>query len=56
MQRNDTISERLRELAPEYVALYESPDPQRIFSYSPGIVRLDRRRLVATIDIGGPGV
>lgn len=35
--------------------LYESPDPQRVFGYSPGIVRLASGRLVASIDIGGPG-
>jgi hypothetical protein len=52
-----------RELAPDYVTLFESPDPQRIFGYSPGIARLDGGRLVATtggrliatIDVGGPG-
>ena len=38
----------VRELAPDYVTLYESPDPQRIFGYSPGIARLDGGRLVAT--------
>lgn len=53
----------VRELAPDYVTLYESPDPQRTFGYSPGIARLDGGRLVATtggrliatIDVGGPG-
>ena len=53
----------VHELAPDYVKLYESPDPQRIFGYSPGIARLESGRLVgttggrlvATIDVGGPG-
>lgn len=43
-------------LANDYVSLFESPDPQNIFAYSPGLVRLDNGRLVATIDLGGPGV
>ncbi len=51
-------------LAQDHVTLYESPDPERVFSYSPGICRLSAGRLVATggprliatIDLGGPGV
>jgi hypothetical protein len=43
-------------LANEYVTVYESPDPQRIYAYTPGIVRLESGRLVATMDCGGPGV
>ncbi len=42
-------------LADDFVQLYASPDPQRLFAYSPGIVRLDSGRLIATIDLGGPG-
>ncbi len=42
-------------LANEFVTLYQSPDPQRLFSYSPGIARLESGRLVASIDLGGPG-
>jgi len=42
-------------LADDFVTLYESPDPQRLFCYSPGIVRLPSGRLVATLDLGGPG-
>ena len=47
---------RVRPLASDFVTLYESPDPQCISAYSPGILRLDGGRLVATIDIGGEGV
>jgi hypothetical protein len=43
-------------LADEFVTLYESPEPQRVFAYSPGICRLPGGRLVATMDQGGPGV
>jgi hypothetical protein len=46
----------IRPLAPEFVTVFESPDPARVFAYSPGIVRLEGGRLVATIDVGGPGV
>ncbi len=42
-------------LANDFVPLYRSPDPERLFVYSPGLVRLDSGRLVATLDIGGPG-
>ncbi|MFW5894198.1 MAG: exo-alpha-sialidase [Verrucomicrobiota bacterium] len=52
----------VRPLANDYVTLYESPDPKHIFSYSPGLARLDEGqlvakagpRLVATVDLGGP--
>ena len=43
-------------LANEYVTVYESPDPERVYAYTPGIIRLHSGRLVATMDQGGPGV
>lgn len=43
-------------LAQEHIEVSRSPDPQRIFCYSPGICRLDSGRLVATCDWGGDGV
>lgn len=46
----------MRPLAQDYVVVYESPDPARVFCYTPGIARLDRGRLVATLDRGGPGL
>jgi hypothetical protein len=54
----------VRPLANDCVTLYESPDPAHVYSYSPGIALLDRGRLVATagprmvatLDLGGPGV
>ncbi len=42
-------------LANDFVTLYASLAPQRLFAYSPGIARLDHGRLVATLDLGGPG-
>lgn len=44
-----------RPLADNFVILYESPDPERVFACSPGITRLDNGRLVATLNLGGPG-
>ncbi len=35
--------------------VYESPDPKSVYAFSPGIARLERGRLVATMDQGGPG-
>lgn len=37
-------------LANEYVVVRESPDPERLQVYSPGIARLDNGRLLATCD------
>ena len=42
-------------LANDYVTVCESPDPARVFCYSPGLARLPGGRLVATTDWGGPG-
>jgi len=49
-------AQAIRPLAQEFVTVFESPDPARVFAYSPGIVRLDGGRLVATLDLGGPGM
>lgn len=46
--------DNMRIAEPERI-LYESPSPKEIFCYSPGICRLESGRLVATIDLGGPG-
>lgn len=43
-------------LANDFSVAYESPDPDRVYCYSPGIVQLPGGRLVATLDLGGPGV
>ena len=51
-----THAQMIRSLAPDYVTVFESPDPGRVFAYSPGIARLDSGRLVATLDLGGPGM
>ena len=49
-------SPRLQPLAQEHRVLYESADPERVFAYSPGLVRLPSGRLLATMDQGGAGV
>jgi hypothetical protein len=43
-------------LANDFVTVYASPDPARVYAYTPGLVRLQSGRLVATMDQGGPGV
>jgi len=43
-------------LANDFKVLYESPDPQSVYAYTPGLCRLASGRLVATMDQGGPGV
>lgn len=52
----DAGGNRIRPLADEYVVLFESPDPQSVYGYSPGIVVLPDGRLIATMDLGGKGV
>lgn len=47
---------KIMPLAQDFVAVFESPDPQRVFAYSPGLARLGTGRLVATLDLGGPGM
>ena len=47
---------RVRPLADDFVKIFESPDPQNVYCYSPGITRCPSGRLVATMDVGGPGV
>ncbi len=43
-------------LASDYVIVYRSPAPQNVYCYSPGIARCPNGRLIATMDLGGPGV
>lgn len=49
-------AQAVRPLAQDHVVVYESPDPARVYCYTPGIARLEGGRLVATMDLGGPGV
>jgi hypothetical protein len=49
-------AQAIRPLADGFVTVFKSPDPKQIYAYSPGIARLDGGRLVATLDLGGPGM
>ncbi len=42
-------------IADEHV-VFQSPDPERIYCYSPSILKLRSGRLVVSFDLGGPGV
>ena len=46
---------RIEPLAPIHSIVYTSPDPAHIFTYTPGIEVLPSGRLIATMDMGGPG-
>ncbi len=46
----------LHSLADDDVTVFESPDPATIYCYSPGICRCPDVRLIASCDLGGPGV
>lgn len=50
------FAQGVRPLTDDFVAVFASPDPQKISVYSPGIARLPSGRLVATLDLGGPGM
>ncbi|TBL81056.1 sialidase family protein [Paenibacillus thalictri] len=47
---------RIESLADEYITVFASPDPTHIYCFSPGIAVLPNGRLVATLDLGGPGM
>ncbi len=49
-------AQAIRPLADDFVTVFKSPDPKHIYAYSPGIARLDGGRLIATLDLGGPGM
>jgi len=50
------VVRRVPLLANSFVTVYESPDPSRIYAYTPGIAKTPSGRLIATMDCGGPGV
>ena len=45
-----------RPLAQNYTEVFRSPDPKNIYCYSPGLALTPGGRLIATLDLGGPGV
>ena len=51
----DSVSAQgaVRPLANDFITVCESPDPQTVYCYTPGLARLPSGRLVATMDLGG---
>lgn len=47
---------RIEPLASDFVKVFESPDPEGIYCYSPGIAKANGGRLVATLDLSGPRI
>lgn len=47
---------KIEKLAPVQSVMYRSPDPEKAFTYSPGICALPSGRLIGTLDMMGPGV
>jgi len=45
----------VRPLADDFVTVCESPDPENVYCYTPGLARLNSGRLIATMDFGGKG-
>lgn len=43
-------------IAKNETVLFESPDAAAVYCYSPGMARSETGRLIATFDLGGPGV
>ncbi|MGC6585726.1 sialidase family protein [Paenibacillus sp. Dod16] len=52
----EETAHRIRPCADDYVTVFESPDPQSVYCYSPAIINLPGGRLVLTMDLGGKGV
>ncbi|MBL9115385.1 MAG: exo-alpha-sialidase [Verrucomicrobiaceae bacterium] len=46
---------QIRPLAQDHITIWESPDPARIFGYTPGICRLRSGRLVVTHEVSSAG-
>jgi len=46
----------MRPLADRFVTVFESPHPDTVYCFSPGIARSPSGRLIATLDLAGPGV
>jgi hypothetical protein len=53
---DDAATWRVIPLAQDFVKVYESPDPKTVYCYSPGLARCPNGRLIATMDLGGPGM
>jgi len=49
----DAHAQAVRPLAQDHVAIFESPQPDKVYLYSPGMERCPDGRLIATFDLGG---
>ena len=45
----------MKPLADTFTTVYRSGTPDTVFCYSPGLVKSPNGRLIATLDLGGPG-
>jgi len=46
----------MKHLAEEYKVVVASPNSEDTYCYSPGILKLENGRIIATMDFGGTGV
>ncbi len=46
----------MKPLAKDYTIVYRSENSNELFCYSPGLCKTSNGRLIATLDLGGPGV
>lgn len=46
----------MKHLADDYSVVVQSPNPENVYCYSPGILKTKSGRIIATMDFGGPGV
>lgn len=56
MKTDSSNRYKVKPLADTFVTLFESPYPENVYCFSPGIVELPGGRLIATIDLGGKGI
>ncbi len=47
---------KIEPLANDYIIVCESPNPETVYLGTPGIIKLQSGRLIATVDFFGPGV
>lgn len=56
MSRQPNQPSRFQVVGEDFVKVYESPDPENLYVYSPGIAVSPSGRIVATLDITGPAI
>lgn len=53
---NQQQTNPIQPIANDYTTVFASPNPSRIYAFSPGIAVLPGGRLLVTMDVGGPDV